>query len=116
MCYYSILFLLELWHIAVMTNLKTTVNTVAKIAAVILTLIFSNGEFIPPYHHISLRQAFWARRPEGDQCDLQLCWPAMASSIQHRWTSHPYIPGGKARQALAVIDQGLHYKGRSNNL
>ena len=49
MCYYSILFLLELWHIAVMTNLKTTVNTIAKIAAVILALNYPNGEFIPPY-------------------------------------------------------------------
>ena len=34
MRYYSILFLLELWHIAVMTNLKTTVNTIVNIAAV----------------------------------------------------------------------------------
>ena len=58
MRYYSILFLLELWHIAVMTNLKTTVNTIVNIAAVILALIYSNGEFIPPYHLPSLRQAF----------------------------------------------------------
>ena len=58
MCYYSILFLLELWHIAVMTNLKTTVNTIAKIATVILALNYPNGEFIPPYNHPSLRQAF----------------------------------------------------------
>ena len=58
MCYYSILFLVELWHIAVMTNLKTTVNTIAKIAAVILGLIYPNGEFIPPYNHPSFRQAF----------------------------------------------------------
>ena len=58
MCYYSILFLLELWHIAVMTNLKTTVNTIAKIAAVILALNYPNGEFIPLYNHPSLRQAF----------------------------------------------------------
>ena len=61
MFYYSIiiLFLLELWHIAVMTNLKTTVNTTANIAAVILALIYPNGElFIPPYNHPSLRQAF----------------------------------------------------------
>ena len=36
MHYYSILFLLELWHIAVMTNLKTTVNTIANIAPVFL--------------------------------------------------------------------------------
>ena len=57
-CYYSILFLLELWHIAVMTNLKTTVNTIVNIAVVILALIYSNGEFIPPYNHPSLRQAF----------------------------------------------------------
>ena len=39
----------------------------------------------------------------------------MASSVQHRWTSHHFIPGGKARQALAVIGQGLHYKGRSDH-
>ena len=116
MCYYSILFLLELWHIAVMTNLKTTVNTIAKIAAVILALNYPNGEFIPPYNHPSLRQAFCARRSEGDQCDIQLCWPALASSVQHRWTSHHFKPGGKARQALAVIGQGLHYKGRSDHL
>ena len=116
MRYYSILFLLGLWHIAVMTNLKTTVNTIANIAAVILALIYPNGEFIPPYNHPSLRQAFWARRPEGDQCDIQLCWPAVVSSVQHRWTSHHFIPGGKARQALAVIGKGLHNKGRSNNL
>ena len=58
MCYYSIFILLELWHIAVMTNLKTTVNIIAKIAAVILALIYPNGEFIPPYNHPSLRQAF----------------------------------------------------------
>ena len=58
MRYYSILFPLELWHIAVMTILKTTVNTIANIAAVILALIHSNGEFIPPYHFPSLRQAF----------------------------------------------------------
>ena len=56
--YYSILFLLELWHIAVMTNLKTTVNTIVNIAAVILAFIYSNGEFIPPYNHPSLRQDF----------------------------------------------------------
>ena len=54
MRYYSILFLLELWHIAIMTNLKTTVNTIVNIAAVILALIYPNGEFIPPYnHHLS---------------------------------------------------------------
>ena len=58
MCYYSILFLLELWHIAVMTNVKTTVNTIAKIAAFILALNYPNGEFIPFYNHPSLRQAF----------------------------------------------------------
>ena len=58
MRYYSILFLLELWHIAVMTNLKTTVNTIVNIAAVILAFIYPNGEFIPPYNHPSLRQAF----------------------------------------------------------
>ena len=58
MCYYSILFLLELWHIAVVTNLKTTVNTIAKNAAVILALNYPNGEFIPPYNDPSLRQAF----------------------------------------------------------
>ena len=58
MCYYSILFLLELWHITVMTNLKTTVNIIANIAAVILALIYPNGDFIPPYNHPSLRQAF----------------------------------------------------------
>ena len=57
MCYYSILFLLELWHIAVMTNLKTTVNTIVNIAAVILALIYPNREFIHPYNHPSLRQA-----------------------------------------------------------
>ena len=57
MCYYSILFLLELCHIAVMTNLKTTVNTIANIAAVILASIYPNGEFIPHYNHPSLRQA-----------------------------------------------------------
>ena len=57
MHYYSILFLLELWHIAAMTNLKTTVNTIANIAAVIFALIYPNGEFIPPYHDPSLRQA-----------------------------------------------------------
>ena len=55
MRYYSILFPLELWHIAVMTILKTTVNTIANIAA---AFIHSNGEFIPPYHFPSLRQAF----------------------------------------------------------
>ena len=53
-----ILFLLRLWHIAFMTNLKTTVNTIANIAAVILALIYPNGEFILPYNHPSLRQAF----------------------------------------------------------
>ena len=58
MCYYSIVFLLESWHIAVMTDLKTTVNTIANIASVIFTLIYPNGEFIPPYNHPSLRQAF----------------------------------------------------------
>ena len=58
MCYYSILFLLELWHIAVLTNLKKTVNTIVNIAAVILASIYPNGEFIPPYHLPSLRQAF----------------------------------------------------------
>ena len=58
MRYYSILFLQELWHIAVMTILETTVNTIANIAAVILALIYPNGEFIPPYNHPSLRQAF----------------------------------------------------------
>ena len=58
MRYYSILFLLELWHIAVMTKLKTTVNTIVNIAAAILALIYSNKEFIPPYHLPSLRQAF----------------------------------------------------------
>ena len=58
MHYYSILFLLELWQIAVMTDLKTTVNTIVNIAAVILALIYPNGEFIPPYHLPSLRQAF----------------------------------------------------------
>ena len=68
-----ILFLLELWHIAVMTNLKTTVNTIVNISAVILALIYPNGEFIPPYNLPSLRQAFRARRPEGDQCDIQFC-------------------------------------------
>ena len=57
MCYYSILFLLELWHIAVMTNLKTTVNNIVNIAAVILALIYPNREFIHPYNHPSLRQA-----------------------------------------------------------
>ena len=57
MCFYSILFLLELCHIAVMADLKTTVNTIANIAAVILALIYPNGEFIPPYNHPSLRQA-----------------------------------------------------------
>ena len=30
MRYYSILFLLEFWHIAIMTNLKTTVNTIVS--------------------------------------------------------------------------------------
>ena len=78
---YSILFLLELWHIAVMTNLKSTVNTIANTAAVILALIYPNGEFIPPYNHPSLRQAFRARRPEGDQCDIQFCWAEVASSV-----------------------------------
>ena len=58
MCFYSMLFLLEFWHIAVMTDLKTTLNTIANIAAVILALIYPNGEFIPPYNHPSLRQAF----------------------------------------------------------
>ena len=58
MRYYLILFLLELWHIAVMTNLKTTVNTIANIFAVIFALIYPNGEFIPPYNYPSLRQAF----------------------------------------------------------
>ena len=58
MCNYSILFLLELWHIAVMTNLKSTVNTIANTAAFIRALIYLNGEFIPPYNHPSLRQAF----------------------------------------------------------
>ena len=58
MRYYSVLFLLELWHIAVMTNLKRTVNTIVNIAAVILAVIYLNGEFIPPYHLPSLRQAF----------------------------------------------------------
>ena len=58
MRYYSILFLLELCHIAVMTNLKTTVNTIVNIAAVILALIYSSREFIPPYHLLSLRQDF----------------------------------------------------------
>ena len=38
--------------------LKTTVNAIVNIAAVILALIYSNGEFIPPYHLPSLRQAF----------------------------------------------------------
>ena len=58
MCYYSIVFLLELWHIAVMTNyLKTTVNIIVNIAAVILALIYTNREFIHPYNHPSLRQA-----------------------------------------------------------
>ena len=52
-----ILFLLELWHIAVMTDLKPILNTIANIAAVILALIYPNGEFIPPYNHPSLRQA-----------------------------------------------------------
>ena len=47
---YLILFLL--------TNLKTTVNTIANTAAVILALIYPNGEFIPPHNHPSLRQAF----------------------------------------------------------
>ena len=98
-----------------MTDLKPILNTIANIAAVILALIYPNGEFIPPYNHSSLRQALWARRPEEDQCDIQLCWPAVASSVQHRWTSHHFIPGGKARQALAVIGQGLHYKGRSDH-
>ena len=116
MCYYLILFLLELWHIAVMTDLKPILNTIANIAAVILALIYPNGEFIPPYNHSSLRQAFWARRPEEDQCDIQLCWPAVASSVQHRWTSHHFIPGGKVRLALGVTGQGLPYKGRSDNL
>ena len=58
MRYCSILFLLELWHIAVMTILKTTVNTIANIAAVILAFFYPNGEFIPPYNYPSLRQAF----------------------------------------------------------
>ena len=55
---YLILFLLELWHIAVMTNLKTTLNTIINISAVILALIYPNVEFITPYNHPSLRQAF----------------------------------------------------------
>ena len=75
--YYLILFLLELWHIAVMTNLKTTLNTIVNISAVILALIYPNGEFIPPYNHPSLRQAFRARRPEDDQ----FCWAEVASSV-----------------------------------
>ena len=54
--YYSILFLLVLWHIV--TNLKITVNTIVNISAVILALIYPNGEFIPPYNLPSLRQAF----------------------------------------------------------
>ena len=58
MHYYSILFPLELWHIAVKTNLKSTVNTIANIAALIFALIYPNGEFIPPYNQPSLRQAF----------------------------------------------------------
>ena len=58
MRYYLILFLLELWHIAVMTDLKPILNTIANIAAVILALIYPNGEFIPPYNHPSLRPAF----------------------------------------------------------
>ena len=98
-----------------MTDLKPILNTIANIAAVILALIYPNGEFIPPYNHPSLRQTFWARRPEEDQRDIHLFWPAVASSVQHRWTSHHFIPGGKARQALAVIGQGLHYKGRSDH-
>ena len=57
MCYYLILFLLELWHIAVMTDLKTTVNTIANIAAVILALIYPNREFIHLYNHPFIREA-----------------------------------------------------------
>ena len=77
--YYSRLFLLELWH--TVTNLKTTANTIVNISAIILALIYPNGEFIPPYNHPSLRQAFRTRRPEDDQCDIQLCWAEVASSV-----------------------------------
>ena len=57
MCYYSILFLLQLCRIAVMTNLKTTVNIIANIAAVILALIYPNREFIHLYNHPFIREA-----------------------------------------------------------
>ena len=51
-----------------------------------------------------------------DQLDILLCWPEVASSVWHSWTSQHFIPGGKARQALGVTGQGLPYKGRSDNL
>ena len=38
-----------MWHKAVMTDLKPILKTIANIAAVILALIYPNGEFIPPY-------------------------------------------------------------------
>ena len=85
MRYYSILFLLELWHIV--TNLKTTVNTIVNISAVILALIYPNGEFIPPYNHPSLRQAFRTRRPEGDQCDIHGCQLSVSKATRNHVTS-----------------------------
>ena len=53
MRYYSILFLLELWHIAVLTNLKKTVNTIVNIAAVILLFIPMENSSLPTIFHLS---------------------------------------------------------------
>ena len=100
MCYYSILFLLELWHIAVMTNLKTTVNIIAKIAAVILALIDPNGEFLLTIIHLSDKPS----EPE----DLKAT-NVTSSSAGLQWRA-PSNTGGLPITSYLVERRGKHWQ------